>query len=65
MKTENQENLIAKYGDIELCNLPDSEFHLGGAFDQLAREQGHASGKAAANEHNAWNQKLSEAIAAL
>lgn len=62
---ERTQNLIAKYGNIELCQLPDAEFRLGGDFDGLARGAGHASGKSAANEHNAWNQKLSEAIAAL
>jgi hypothetical protein len=46
----------------KLCDLPDSEFRLGGDFDRVAREHGYASGLVAANSLNLWGVSLREAL---
>jgi len=46
---------------VKLCDLPASEFELGGEFDKLCRESGFASGKQAANDLNLWTLTVKEA----
>jgi len=47
---------------INLCDLPESEFEMGGVFDGICRIAGYASGKAAANELNLWGVTVSDAV---
>lgn len=44
-------------------DLPNSEFELGGKFDEVFRAAGHASGRSAANDLNLWDKTVSEALA--
>lgn len=46
----------------KLCELPASEFELGGSFDAACRKAGYASGKAAANELGLWSASLADAL---
>ena len=48
-----------------LCNLADSEFTLGGKFDEIARNNGHCSGKSAANDLSLWSGTVAQALAAI
>jgi hypothetical protein len=49
----------------KLYDLDDREFQLGGFIDELARKAGYSSGRSWANEHNAWNWTVEEAVEVL
>jgi hypothetical protein len=53
---------MKKTNEIFLSDLPDSDFSLGGIFDDAARKAGHCSGKSAANDLNLWGCTVSEAL---
>lgn len=46
----------------QLCELPDSEFELGGTLDRMARQAGYASGKAFANDGNLWGATVGNVL---
>lgn len=47
----------------QVSALADADFRLGGYFDDLARANGHCSGKSAADDLSLWDMTVAEAAA--
>lgn len=46
-----------------VCDLADADFCLGGYFDDLARDNGHCSGRSAADDLSLWGMTVADAAA--
>lgn len=53
---------ISENMNTKLCDLPDSEFAMGGTIDRMAREAGYSSGRSFANDLGLWGATVGEAV---
>jgi len=57
--TPTQPRAICDNGGTELCNLNPEQFAV---FDEVAKEEGYPSGRAAANDLGLWSMPLQDAL---